>query len=174
MLDPAVSPPGRSDDDARPLFYLRAPCFTSTELWDPERIGALVLYCSDGRWGEAFDEFCHYRLLIPRYDRWAVPGGPVCLLPRDSGGNYCQVVWDQLRFLVRAHELQRIVLIAHYGCAYYAERLGKDPGDCLLVQAEDLHTAAAALRRGFAGIGVDTYLAVRHGVILSFHEVDAH
>ena len=159
MLDPAASPPGRRDDDDRPTFHLPAPCFTSTELWDPERIGAVVLYCSDGRWGEAFDEFCHNRLLIPRYDRWAVPGGPVCLLPRDFGGESCKVVWDQLRFLV---------------CAYYAAQLGKGPGDCLRVQAEDLHAAAAALRRGFPGIGVDTYFAMRHGVILSFHEVNAH
>ena len=33
-------------------------------------------YCSDGRWGEAFDEFCHAGLGLPRYDRFAVPGGP--------------------------------------------------------------------------------------------------
>ena len=57
--------------------------FTSGERWQHERIGALALYCSDGRWGEAFDEFCHRRLLIPRYDRWAVPGGPAA--PRSKG-----------------------------------------------------------------------------------------
>ncbi len=50
--------------------------FTSTEIWHPERIGALALYCSDGRWGEACDEFCHRCLQTPRYDRWAIPGGP--------------------------------------------------------------------------------------------------
>ena len=55
---------------------LPMPVYTAHETWNPERIGALALYCSDGRWGEAFDEFCHKRLLIPRYDRWAVPGGP--------------------------------------------------------------------------------------------------
>ena len=30
--------------------------FISTHLWNPERIGAIAIYCSDGRWGEAFDE----------------------------------------------------------------------------------------------------------------------
>lgn len=173
MPDPSARPPGRVDQDAPPSFYLKAPCFTSTEMWDPERIGAVVFYCSDGRWGEAFDEFCHRRLLIPRYDRWAVPGGSVCLLPGDSGGTYCEIVWDQLDFLVRVHELRRIVLITHYGCAYYAERLGKGPVECLRVQADDLRSAAVALRQRFPGIGVDTYLAVRRGVILSFHQADA-
>jgi hypothetical protein len=67
---------------------LRAPCFTSTEPWNSQRIGAAVLYCSDRRWGEAFDEFCHRRLLIPHYDRWALPGGPICLLPRGPGDGF--------------------------------------------------------------------------------------
>jgi hypothetical protein len=173
VLGSPVSPTGRPDEGAGPGFYLRAPCFTSTGLWDPERVGALVLYCSDGRWGEAFDEFCHRRLLIPRYDRWAVPGGPACLLPGDSGDGFCQGAWEQLGFLVRAHEVRRAVLIAHYGCAYYAEVLGQGPDDCLPAQAEDLRTAAAALREWFRGISVEAYLAMRRGVRLSFHQVDA-
>ena len=45
--------------------------FTSTHPWNPERIGAMAIYCRDGRWGEAFDEFCHERLHIPRYDSFA-------------------------------------------------------------------------------------------------------
>ena len=57
--------------------------FTSRHPWNPERIGALAIYCSDGRWGEAFDEFCHEGLRIPRYDRFAVPGGPLWLVMRD-------------------------------------------------------------------------------------------
>src|SRR5437660_7506819 len=87
--------------------------YTSTETWNPERIGALALYCSDGRWGEAFDEFCHKRLLIPRYDRWAVPGGPAWLVPRETEGDLYQATRTQLDFLVRVHQLERIVLIAH-------------------------------------------------------------
>jgi hypothetical protein len=173
VLGSPVRPTGRRTDDARPGNYLPAPSFTSTELWNPERIGALVVYCSDGRWGEACDEFCHRRLRIPRYDRWAVPGGPVCLLPRDSGDGFCRGVWEQLDFLVRAHELRRVVLIAHYGCAYYADLLGEGPDGCLPAQVDDLHTAAAALRKWFEGVGVETYLAMRRGISLSFHQVDA-
>jgi hypothetical protein len=172
MLGSPVSLSGRPADETGPDYYLQAPCFTSTERWQPERIGALVLYCSDGRWGEAFDEFCHRRLRIPRYDRWAVPGGPSCLLPGNAGEGYCRGAWEQLGFLVRAHQLRRVVLIAHYGCAAYAALLGKGPDDCLPAQAEDLGTAAAALREWFRGVGVEAYLAMRRGVIVSFHPVD--
>src|SRR5262249_44039617 len=95
--------------DLPPLEY------TCSERWHPERIGALARYCSDGRWGEAFDEFCPRHLLLPRYDRWAVPGGPAWLADR-TGPGARQAARGQLDFLVRAHELERIVLITHFGC----------------------------------------------------------
>jgi hypothetical protein len=171
MFSAPIRPPSRRDS-SQSLLYVPAPCFSSTELWNPERIGALVLYCSDGRWGEAFDEFCHRRLLIPRYDRWAVAGGPACLLPRDDDEGFCRGAWKQLDFLVRAHELRRIVLIAHYGCAYYGELLHQGPDDCLAAQAEDLRAAAEALREWFSAVRVETYLAMRRGVVLSFHPME--
>jgi hypothetical protein len=65
------------------------------------------------------------------------------------------------------------VLIAHYGCAYYAELLGQGPDDCLPAQADDLRTTAAALREWFRGIDVEAYLALRRGGRLSFHQMDA-
>src|SRR5207249_2903778 len=87
---------------------LPVPAFTSTERWHPERIGALAVYCSDGRWGEAFDEFCHRHLQIPRYDRLALPGGPACLAVQSEQRDFGQGIREQLDFLVRAHELERI------------------------------------------------------------------
>jgi hypothetical protein len=145
--------------------------FTSTERWQYERIGALALYCSDGRWGEAFDEFCHRRLLIPRYDRWAVPGGPAWLLPRKTGRDFSQTTREQLDFLVRVHELERIVLITHYGCAYYAELCRKEADGCLPIQMEETSQAAQLLRQWFPGMEVEAYLAMRRGHCLSFHQL---
>jgi hypothetical protein len=146
--------------------------FTSTEPWHPERIGALALYCSDGRWGEAFDEFCHRSLQIPRYDRWAVPGGPAWLAAREKSGDFAQGAREQLDFLVRIHELERIVLITHYGCAVYGHRLGRSAEECLSAQIEDLRMAARALRGWYSEIRVEGYLAMRLGRSLSFHELD--
>jgi hypothetical protein len=146
--------------------------FTSTERWHDERIGALALYCSDGRWGEAFDEFCHKHLQIPRYDRWAVPGGPAWLVAPNDSKDFFQTAREQLDFLVRVHELEQIVLITHYGCAHYGHRLQKSPRECLPVQSEDLRTAKATLHRWYPAIGVETYLAMRNANLLSFHRLE--
>jgi hypothetical protein len=145
--------------------------FTSTERWHPERIGALALYCSDGRWGEAFDEFCHKHLEIPRYDRWAVPGGPAWLATPDSEREFFQAAWEQFDFLVRAHQLEQVVLITHYGCAYYGHRLQKSPRECLAAQTDDVRAAAATLRRAHPQIAVEGYLAMRDGSCVSFYRL---
>src|SRR6266571_4324814 len=95
---------------------LPMPVFTSMEVWNPERIGALAIYCSDGRWGEAFDEFCHKRLQIPRYDRMAIAGGPAWLATQaEKSDELYEAMRQQLSFLVKVHELDRIVLIGHHG-----------------------------------------------------------
>jgi Putative carbonic anhydrase len=146
--------------------------FTSTERWHDERIGALALYCSDGRWGEAFDEFCHRHLLIPRYDRWAVPGGPAWLVPSCDSADFTRAAREQLDFLVRVHELERVVLITHYGCALYGKRLQKGPRECLPVQMADVRAAASILRRWYSGMRVESYLAMRNGNLLTFHRVE--
>lgn len=146
--------------------------FISSERWHSERLGGLALYCSDGRWGEAFDEFCHRHLLMPRYDRWAVPGGPAWLAPRDGSAELAQATRTQLDFLVRAHELERLVFIAHYGCAYYANRLQQDAAGCLPAQLEDLRVAARLLSQTYPDLTVESYLAMRRGEILSFHAVE--
>jgi hypothetical protein len=146
--------------------------FTSLERWHAERIGALAVYCSDGRWGEAFDEFCHRHLQIPRYDRWAVPGGPAWLADTDEGRQFHPPAREQLDFLVRVHELQRIVLITHYACAHYGDRLQQSPRVCLPLQIQDVSSAAATLRRWYPDVGVEGYLAMRSsGGLLSFHQL---
>lgn len=164
---------------------LPIPVFTSMEPWQSERIGALALYCSDGRWGEAFDDFCHKCLQIPRYDRWAVPGGPAWLAENagkverqapnggesPDAGELADAARRQLDFLVRVHELERIVLITHYGCAAYGHRLGLSPQKCLPAQIDDVTTAAAVLRSRYGAMRVEGYLAMRQVRCLSFHEI---
>ena len=145
--------------------------FTSTEPWHPERIGALALYCSDGRWGEAFDEFCHKHLQIPRYDRWAVPGCPAWLATPAGSGGFVQAARAQLDVLVRIHEVERVVLITHFGCAEYGNRLQRPPLECIPAQLDELNKAAHVLQDWYPGMRVETFLAMRQGRALSFHEL---
>jgi hypothetical protein len=145
--------------------------YHASERWHPERIGAMALYCSDGRWGEAFDEFCHRHLQIPRYDRWAVPGGPAWV-NAPHGSEYLKATRIQLDFLVQAHELERLVLITHFGCAWYGHLLKRPPEECLGEQMNDVRKAAATLNGWYPGLIVDCYLAMRTRDWLSFHRIE--
>jgi hypothetical protein len=162
------------ESDAREMeqsLGLPMAAYHATERWHEERIGALALYCSDGRWGEAFDEFCHRHLGIPRYDRWAVVGGP-SWVAAPQHELMVRTARIQLDFLVKVHELERIVLITHYGCAWYGQMLQKTPDECLGEQTRDVVAAAATLGQWYPGIAVEGYLAMRQGEWLSFHRIE--
>lgn len=147
--------------------------FTSTQRWHAERIGALAIYCSDGRWGNAFDEFCHRSLDIPHYDRFAVPGGPAWInqISTDSPDLY-RAAHGQLEYLVRSHELDRIVLITHYACGFYHERHHLEPDACIPLQTDDVKKAAQTLRQWFKDVKIEGYLAMRNDNVLSFHQLE--
>src|SRR3954453_22382132 len=80
--------------------------------FDDRRIRAAAVYCSDGRFGDAMDEFLHAGLGLPRYDRLAVPGGAACLAGHNHAYHEKAALERQLNFLIDAHGLTRIVLIA--------------------------------------------------------------
>ena len=115
--------------------------------YEDARIGAAALYCSDGRLGEQVDDFLHRGLSLPRCDRLVCPGGPVALAGRLMAFWECQGVEPQLRLLVRAHGLRKVVLIAHQGCGYYGQRLGLPAAEIEAEQRRDLDVAAAAVSR---------------------------
>jgi hypothetical protein len=127
--------------------------------FDPHRVGAAAVYCSDGRFGEQMDEFLHQGLGLPRYDRVAVPGGAACLAGR-GGGSWQQraALEEQLSFLIREHALRRVVLIAHAGCAFY-----KDAWTAWRSveqqQAADLAAAAQSIRFWNPTVEVQAYFA---------------
>lgn len=133
--------------------------FKSTHRYEPSRIQAAALYCSDGRIGEQFDEFLHIGLQLPRYDRLCLPGGPACLAGDSSAEleQHCTV--DALRFLVEVHKLERVVLIAHQGCAYYTTRLKLKEPDLELAQRTDLARAAAFVHRITKLNAIEAYFA---------------
>src|SRR5215813_471817 len=122
--------------------------------YDPARIHAAAIYCSDGRLGEHFDDFLQQGLSLPRYDRVTLPGGPACLAGHPQAHLEEQGVVDELKFLVQVHGLKRVVLIAHQSCAFYGSRLELKERRLELVQRADLVRAAAFVHRvtGLAAI----------------------
>lgn len=121
--------------------------YSSSVPYVEERIHAAAVYCSDGRVGEHFDDFLTHGLKLPRYDRLALPGGAACLAGHTEAHLQEQGVVDELKFLVDAHGLERVVLIAHHGCAFYSERLQLPIPFLESQQMIDLVKAAAFVRR---------------------------
>jgi hypothetical protein len=135
--------------------------FKSPHRFDEHRIHAAAVYCSDGRWGENFDDFAYDYLKLLRYDRFAVPGGPATLARR--GAASFDVAREHIELLIQAHGLTRVCLIQHADCAYYLQKLGVSAADLKRAQTEDLARAASNLRDIDSSLAVEAYLALRTG-----------
>lgn len=136
-----------------------ASVYESKYPYEKSRIHAAAIYCSDGRVGEHFDEFLQVGLGLPRYDRVALPGGPACLAGHSQAHLEEQGVIDELKFLVEVHKLNRVVLIAHEGCAFYSTRLALADRRMELVQRADLVRSAAFVQRVSGVASIDAYFA---------------
>src|SRR5262245_56949242 len=112
--------------------------FESSVRYYPNRIRAAAVYCSDGRFGDQVDELMHTALKLPRYDRLAVPGGAACLASHFETYREEEGVVEQLRFLFQVHSIERVVLIAHEGCAFYLQRLHVSPLQLQSQQHDDI------------------------------------
>lgn len=138
--------------------------------YEPSRIHAAAVYCSDGRLGDHFDDFLQNGLHLPRYDRLALPGGPAALLGTDSCPCGSAAAWEALAFLVQAHELTRVLLVAHEGCAFYAQRLSLK-ADCMEArQRRDIESVAAKIRASTPQLRIDAYFARITGNRITFEE----
>lgn len=127
--------------------------------YNQERIYAAAMYCADGRVGDHFDDFMQGGLSLPRYDRLALPGGPACLAGYTEARLEEEGVIDELRFLVTAHKLTRIVLIQHEGCAFYANRLKVREQSMEQLQKADLVRAAYTIRHWVKLDQIEGYFA---------------
>jgi hypothetical protein len=135
--------------------------FDSKTPYEPQRIHAAAIYCSDGRLGEHFDDFLLNGLKLPRYDRLALPGGPAALAEHPETKLEHAAVIDELKFLVEVHGLQRVVLIQHQNCAFYTSRLELEGFDVERQQRDDLAAAAEFVKKVTGVDRVDMYFARR-------------
>src|SRR5260221_11401146 len=81
-----------------------------------------VLFCSDGRLGEHIDEFMSAGLGIVDFDRIAIPGGAACLAGHWETWRDEEALGAQLRFLIAAHALRRVIIVAHPACGHFLPR----------------------------------------------------
>jgi hypothetical protein len=133
--------------------------FQSKIHYNPHRMHAAAIYCSDGRVGEHFDDFLQNGLGLPRYDRIALPGGPAGLAGYAEARLEQDGLVDELRFLIEAHKLSRVVLIQHQNCAFYAARLKVSDKQIEHLQRADLVRAAYFVRHVTDLEEVEAYFA---------------
>ena len=145
--------------------------FVSSLPYENARIFAAAVYCSDGRIGDHVDDFLHHGLNLPRYDRVAVPGGPVALSGRFQAFWDARGVEEQLRFLAQVHDVKTVVLIAHTPCAYYLKRLAIAPDRLDVEQHDDLKKATGTVQRLMPVAKVQCYRAHIVGAAMHFDRV---
>jgi hypothetical protein len=133
--------------------------FDSKTPYEPQRIHAAAIYCSDGRLGEHFDDFLQNGLKLPRYDRLALPGGPATLAEHPETKLAHDAVADELHFLIEVHGLDRIVLIQHQNCAFYTGRLKLSGFAVEQQQRADLKSAADFVRQVTGVARVEAFFA---------------
>lgn len=132
------------------------PVYAGESRWNADLPRALAVCCSDGRLQTATDEFLHGHLGVSHYDRFYAPGGPGALTP--GGHEFLRATQyrEDLAFLVRAHGIQKLLLIFHgvgpdgpsdSACAYYRRVLpGADTEAIAQQQARDLADLLGYLR----------------------------
>lgn len=162
-----MTPPTVTSTASRPRLKM-GQTYESPLPYESKRIHAAAIYCSDGRVGEHFDDFLQNGLALPRYDRVALPGGPACLAGHTEAHLEEQGVVDELKFLVDAHKLKRIVLIQHQGCAFYAQRLNLPEQHLEAQQKIDLVKSAIFIRRITGIRRIEAWFAARDGKHIRF------
>jgi len=138
--------------------------------FDPSYPKALAFYCSDGRFTRAIEELLsdvgHERL-----DTMTLPGGPALLCT--SGANLSEVdtVSRAAHFLIDAHAITAVVLVAHEGCGYYRHRYTRIGAPQIeKLQLEHLATASKVLRRRHPELAVRVYYARVSDGFVAFEE----
>lgn len=146
--------------------------WTSSVPFLNKRIHAAAMYCSDGRIGEQCDDLCQNALGLPRYDRLVVPGGAACLAGHPEIEHEEHASHEELRFLIDVHAIERVVLIAHEGCAFYSHRLRVKGDDLRARQIDDLALACRHVQQLASSLCVEAFYAAIQGDRVRFERVE--
>jgi len=147
------------------------PPFVATVPYEASHPDAMALYCSDGRFTEAVEELLR-SLGHARLDTLTMPGGPGLFNLWIAGTVDSTSAASSATFLIVAHQIKRVIVIAHEGCGYYRKHLtGRTPADIRKQQEDDLRLAARTLETSRSGLRVDAYYARVGGGRVSFEFV---
>jgi hypothetical protein len=113
---------GRKDQPAAAPVPAGEPAFRSTLPWTKEnKAGTLVIACSSSRFLPHTEEFLEEGLNLAEYDLLAVPGGIQWLALPDLLPKHNKVARWVTEYLIKKHDLARVVCIAHEDCSAYED-----------------------------------------------------
>jgi hypothetical protein len=139
--------------------------------YDPSHPSTLAIYCSDGRFTQAVEDHCE-DLGHERIDTMTLPGGPALLISGAADLSEVHVFTRAAHFLIEAHAIKHVVLVAHAGCGFYRARYGRlDDVAIRRMQVENLRAAHASLRRHFPEVTVTCTFAAPEGAAVAFTDV---
>lgn len=115
----------------------------------------LAICCSDGRYIRAIEHFLFARK-IDCHDLICFPGGPARFCHETASIFEVSFSNEALDFLVRSHETQTMVLIAHENCSYYVSRFGSCEPER---QADDMRRARWRILERHPKIEIQLFLA---------------
>jgi hypothetical protein len=148
--------------------------FTSDKPFSPGPPDALGVCCSDGRFASQCVRFADEGLGIDCCDWVMIPGGPACLGDHAAAADLRLEAVKQIEFLVRAHGVERIILIAHEDCGYYRQTLGLVGPSQRRRQHDDIARAVERLDETLGPIDIDAYEARVANSRVTFHPIDPH
>ena len=147
------------------------PTYGSPVPLEENRSGVVAVFCSDGRFGEQCEDFLHHALGLPNYDRLVVPGGAACLAGYVAAYREESALVSQLEFLIEAHALHHVILIAHQDCGFYTSRLRVSHINLLARQIDDLAKAAVRVRDLGRHLDVSAFFAHVDGDVVDFEQI---
>lgn len=143
---------------------MEANGFSASQPWQAANPSTLVVICSDGRVEAQADEYLK-SIGVSGHDRLYVPGGPGAFVPADdseAAAIRANVQTDELRFLVRAHQIKTVLLMFHGAaadgklesmCADYARLHPGQSVEWLRSRQEsDGHKVISSLASEFPGV----------------------
>jgi carbonic anhydrase len=133
--------------------------FRASHPFDVAHPHALAVYCSDGRFTHAIEELLAH-LGHARLDTVTTPGGPAVLNHMSASYADADTNSRAATFLIRAHHITDVVLLAHQGCGYYrAKRPSDTPDKIYDRQIEDMQQTAKTLVRATPALAVQLFYA---------------
>lgn len=131
-------------------------------------VDALVLSCMDFRMVEPIHAYLRERGLYRDYDHVILAGASAGVVTGHFA-SWAQTFWDHVETAIAVHQIRRVIVIDHRGCAAYNVMLGRcidaDPAHERAVHIDHLHRLRDQIRERYPRLEVELLLMALDGSV---------